>query len=254
MKFLQSHFVERNTTDLYQHLSSITQGSQETATQFVYRAMGLRQKLIVLSKSPAVEIKYDQDLVQRLFLKSLETGLTSEAIMTEIKPLLRNPIVSDEDLIFAVGQASSSDQQRSVKLNKSKIRPRVNAVEMKYEAENELNLIPSNQYSTKENKSMEMLDLLRSVQKELCNLRTDVNTLKKAKKDVRDWDEQKDKYMCKRCIENDGEVCTHCFKFCGEGHIARECPSSQGKGRGLRNWGNLQSAVLESLNFVFMPK
>ena len=27
MKFLQSHFVERNTTDLYQHLSSITQGS-----------------------------------------------------------------------------------------------------------------------------------------------------------------------------------------------------------------------------------
>ena len=78
MKFLQSHVVERNTTDLCQHLSSITQGSQETATQFVYRAMSLRQKLIVLSKSPAAEIKYDQDLVQRLFLKSLETGLTSE--------------------------------------------------------------------------------------------------------------------------------------------------------------------------------
>ena len=38
MKFLQSHFVERNTTDLCQYLSSITQGSQETATQFVYRA------------------------------------------------------------------------------------------------------------------------------------------------------------------------------------------------------------------------
>ena len=62
--------------------------------------------------------------------------------MTEIKPLLRNPSVSDEDLIFAVGQASSSDQQRSVKLNKSKIRSRVNAVETEYEAENELNLIP----------------------------------------------------------------------------------------------------------------
>ena len=42
MKFLLSHFVERNTTDLCQHLSSITQGSQETATQFVYCAMSLR--------------------------------------------------------------------------------------------------------------------------------------------------------------------------------------------------------------------
>ena len=144
MKFLQSHFVERNTTDLCQHLSSITQGSQGTATRFVYRAMSLRQKLIVLSKSPAAEIKYDQDLVQKLFLKSLETGLTSEAIMTEIKLLLENPSVSDEDLIFAVGQASSSDQQRSVKLNKNRIRPRVNAAEMECEAENELNLIPSN--------------------------------------------------------------------------------------------------------------
>ena len=70
--------------------------------------------------------------------------------MTEIKPLLRSPSVSDEDLIFAVGQASSSDQQRSVKLNKSKIRSRVNAVEIEYEAENELNLIPSCQDSTKE--------------------------------------------------------------------------------------------------------
>ena len=93
MKFLQSHFVERNTTDLCQHLSSITQGSQETATQFVYRGMSLRQKSIVLSKPPAAEIKYDHDLVQRLFLKSLETGLTSKTILTEIKPLLRNPSV-----------------------------------------------------------------------------------------------------------------------------------------------------------------
>ena len=73
-------------------------------------------------------------------LTSLETGLTSETIMTEIKPLLKNPTVLEKDLIFAVGQDSSYDQR--VKLNKSKIRPRVNAVEMEYEAENELNLIP----------------------------------------------------------------------------------------------------------------
>ena len=111
--------------------------------------MILRQKLIVLSKSTAAEIKYDQDLVQRLFLKSLETGLTSETIM--IKPLLRNLSVLDEDLIFAVGQASCYDQQRSVKMKKSKIKPRINAVEMKYEAENELAWIHSNQDSTKEN-------------------------------------------------------------------------------------------------------
>ena len=127
MKFLQPHFVERNTTDLSQHLSSQPRGHRKLLHSS--HTVSLRQKLVVLSNSPAAEIKYDQGLVQRLFLKSLETGLTSETIMTEIKPLLRNPSVSDEDLIFAVGQASSSDQQRSVELNKNKIRPRVNPVE-----------------------------------------------------------------------------------------------------------------------------
>ena len=108
----------------------------------------------------------------------------------------------------------------------------MNPVETEYEAENELNLIPRKQDSTKENKSVEMLDLLRSIQKELSNLRTDVNTLKKAKKEVKDHrDEQKDKYMCKRCLEMMRK-----FAFTvGEGHFARQCLSSQRNGRGLRN-------------------
>ena len=71
--------------------------------------MSLHQKLIVVSKSSAAEIKYYKSLVQRLFLKTLEIGLISETIVTEIKPLLRNPKTTDKDLIFAVGQAASSD-------------------------------------------------------------------------------------------------------------------------------------------------
>ena len=64
--------------------------------------MSLRQKLIAASNSPAPEIKYDKSLVQRLLLKALQTGLTSEAIVSEIKPLLRNPKTTG-NLIFAVG-------------------------------------------------------------------------------------------------------------------------------------------------------
>ena len=99
-----------------------------------------------------------------------------------------------------------------------------------------------------------MLDLLRSVLKELSNLRTDVNTLKKTKKEVRDhWGEQKNKYMCKRCIEND-EVSTNCFKCCRKGHIARKSSSNQGNWRELKNWGNLQPAVMVSFNIVPIAK
>ena len=106
MKFLQSHFVERNTLDLSQHLSSLTQGQQETATQFIYRAMSLRQTLVLASKPPAAEISYNEPLAQNLFLKTVETGLSNESILSEIKSLLRDPTTSDENLIFSVGQTS----------------------------------------------------------------------------------------------------------------------------------------------------
>ena len=44
-----------------------------------------------------------------------------------------------------------------------------------------------------------MLVLLGSAQNELSNLRTDANTLRKAKKEARDHrGEQKDRYLCKR--------------------------------------------------------
>ena len=65
--------------------------------------MSFGQKLIVLSKSPAAKIKYGQNFVQRLFLKSLEKELTNETIMTEMKLLLRNPSMLDEGLTFTVG-------------------------------------------------------------------------------------------------------------------------------------------------------
>ena len=49
--------------------------------------MSLRQKLIVLSKSPLAETKYDQGLVQRLFLKPLKTGLISESNVRDKTPI-----------------------------------------------------------------------------------------------------------------------------------------------------------------------
>ena len=42
---------------------------------------------------------------------------------------------------------------------------------MEYEPENELSLIPSNQDSTKENNSVEVLHLLRSVQEDVKKLK-----------------------------------------------------------------------------------
>ena len=64
--------------------------------------------------------KYDEDLIQRLFFQSFETGLTSGTIATEIKPLLRTPSVPDEPHIFVVSQVSPLWSITYCQLNKSK--------------------------------------------------------------------------------------------------------------------------------------
>lgn len=89
------------------------------------------------SKSPSAEIKYDKLLVQRLFIKALETGFFSETVVAEIKPLLKNPSVLDEDLSFAVEQACSSDDQKNQNLNKIRNKSRVNMIDSEVNVEHD---------------------------------------------------------------------------------------------------------------------
>ena len=67
--------------------------------------MSLRQKLVFVTKPHVTKINYDEALAQ-VVPQSKRNRLTSESIRSEIKPFLRNYSMSDEDLIFAVGQAA----------------------------------------------------------------------------------------------------------------------------------------------------
>ena len=180
MKFLQSHFVERNTLDLSQHLTSLTQGQQESATQFIYRAMSLRQTLVLASKSPSAEISYDEHLAQKLFLKTAETALSSEYILSEIKSLLRDPAKSDEDLILAVGQTSSAESQRLSKISKVKgSKGRVNMLNLSRsipeECDEKLLSEPSN---NKARGDEALTELFKSMQKQLNSLEGQIKVMK----------------------------------------------------------------------------
>ena len=90
----------------------------------------------------------------------------------------------------------------------------------------------------------ELFALLKSVQNELSTLRADVNTLKENKvksKIVSDsaqgnqGDSRKPRYICKNCNDQGFDTCNHCFKCCGEEHIAKWCPTNK---RGWSNQGN----------------
>ena len=66
----------------------MAQLSHIMAYQFVISSIEMRQKLIVASRQ-SDGITHDPNLLQQLFLRTLESGIASPYVLSEIKPYLR---------------------------------------------------------------------------------------------------------------------------------------------------------------------
>ena len=79
------------------------------------RALELRQKIIFASKAAGVVIKYDQTLVQSLFLYCIETGLRDDVVKVKLRPLLQKSTIVDEELIREVTIEATTESDRKAK-------------------------------------------------------------------------------------------------------------------------------------------
>lgn len=77
-RFLRAHIRDKNSTELFQELSSAKQLDKESPQQFLYRLMGLKQRVLFESEQPGAEFKYDKRLVQGTFLHTLYQGLNEK--------------------------------------------------------------------------------------------------------------------------------------------------------------------------------
>ena len=59
------------------------------------------------------EIQYDEVLVSRLFLRSVERGLESNLILQEITQVLWSKGVTDEDILSATERAAADKRERA---------------------------------------------------------------------------------------------------------------------------------------------
>ncbi len=116
---LRSHFQEKCATELYQQLTTIVQAPDESPQSFLIRALDLRQKVLFASKEAGVKIKYDESLVQGLFLHSLETGLHHEAVRSKLRPFLQQSEVTDELLIEQMNLIVSTETERQKKFGRA---------------------------------------------------------------------------------------------------------------------------------------
>ena len=241
---LRSHFQKKSATELYQQLTTIVQSPEESPQSFLIRALDLRQKVLFASKEAGVKIKYDESLVQGLFLHSLETGHHHEAIRTKLRPFLQQPDITDELLIEQMNIIVSTETERQKKFGKAtQARQRkINNVQAVKSSSADVgepieqDLLNQVVKEKKGPKQGELVSALKTVKAELAEFReTLTNQQAKAKEQETGYKENqagRRGRLCTKCQEAKELNCDHCFRCGSSDHFARGCKKRPNSGNG----------------------
>ncbi|XP_067334566.1 uncharacterized protein [Channa argus] len=226
--FLRSHLSEKSGSELFQELMSTKQHEHESPQQFLYRMIGLKQKVMFASKQDNMDIEYEPRTVQNVFLRTIHQGLLPKYadVRTELKPLLSDYGVTDEALIRQVNKVSSEESERQRRLGATSRQKVTHAHSAQLTTERDIESTSDGKVNSK-NKVIEELnakiDALTKVVEALAANRVQepsyqcIHT-KQSKPKLTPR-----KYGCPRCIEGGMSSCSHCF-ICGEaGHRAVGC-------------------------------
>ena len=254
-QILRSHYKEKSGTQLYQELATICQGPKESPDAFLLRALDLRQKVLFASKEADASLKYDPELVQGMFLRSVETGLRDDNILTKFRQVLHVKEISDEDLIQQMGNISSAEAERQARLGKRVKDVQASSVVSDDTKEKQKESMEQKKKAEKSSESR-ILETMEAMQAQIQSLQEEVKSQKsetaskttpgyykganyyRGRQNNPPRNGQEPSRACSECNEKGlSQSCIHCYYCGGENHFARDClkrQRDQGNGRGLR--------------------
>lgn len=106
-RFLQSHLGDKSSTALFQELMCAKQMETETPQQFLYRVIGLKQKILP-SHNPRC-VPYFHTVYQGL-------GHKYKDVRSELKPLLADHSITDEAIVRNVMKITNYEKERARRL------------------------------------------------------------------------------------------------------------------------------------------
>ena len=218
-KILRSYFRESSATEFFQQLATITQSQNEDPQTFLMRALELRQKILFVSKELDASVKYDKELVQNLFVHSVETRLRDDVIRVKIRSHLQMLKVSDDLLISELNKAAATEIERKFKFGQSK--QRTPKVVCKVD-------LPDNSAEKKPNK---LLEQVASMQAEISSLREAISSVSVKSSPAVPKSKPKHPKTCEQCEKSSITECKHCFHCSSDKHFARGCKKTYGKSK-----------------------
>lgn len=249
---LKGHYKVDSSSDLLHRLMNMTQEPKESAQNFLFRAIELKEKLMRKSSDDDASEEgelFSPALIQRKFLRSIETGLYSDAVKFQLKPYLSNYTVTDEVLIERLSEAANIEQERQQKLRKTILTkpPKVSGVQTEVSPPDPsaaVDNVTHHEVGGKGNKSQGLktqtdpLEELRAEVLEIRKMMLQTVGATQGRPTEKTFTSSRSRPRgCRACQEAQiGDSCRHCFKCGQEGHLSRGCRrmrEQQGNGTGL---------------------
>lgn len=242
-RFLRSHIRDKNATELFQELSNARQQDRESPQQFLYRVMGLKQRVLFESQQPGAGFNYDRKLVQGTFLHTLYQGLNerNSHVRHDLKPFLSDTQVSDDFLLEQITKSTSEEEGRLKRLSTAaKSKPvTVSAAQNDSNEQTNQTKVDSELQANRQAIN-ELTAQVSSLTKHLAQIVKPSESMTAASPKAPPTTRPQPpatptRGRCNDCVQNGKVTCPHCFS-CGQaGHRAIGCLQKKLSGNGKRS-------------------
>ena len=213
LDLLWSHFQEKGASQQLRDLQNAVQGEEETAIEFVLRVSGARSRLMTAMHNDP-DVTMDSEFIHNLFLRTLETGITDDRILAQIRPTLDDPDADERDLMKQVQRAMASLAERDSKTAEKKPQPSKKNVKVA--------MVDTKDSKERKDRDTSLFDAIGHLTKKMEKVESDLKTLSETKNP-----QPKAPRKCETCTKDKVSRCTHCW-LCGEGsHKIQDCPRKE---------------------------
>ena len=233
MKTLRSFYNVKDSTLLLDEMVNSSQEPTESEMNFLLRMMGLRDNIMTLTKEE--DYSLGEELVRRRFFHAVSVGLKKDTIRLELRQVLKDGKITDEDLLKELSQVVAREAE-----NRKKTKNGKNAASNMLNVETEE--VKRNMDDDKGDKMV--LAEIKQLYSKVDELSTRFNKvatkdeITELKKQVNGnnnenngsgggWKRRNDQrrfIKCKACEETKA-FCTHCSVCGAGGHKRKDCPT-----------------------------
>lgn len=246
-RFLRSHLRDKASTELFQELSNARQQDKETPQQFMYRLMGLKQRVLFASQQGDTDFTYDKKLVQGVFLHTLYQGLNEKSsnVRRDIKPYISDLTATDDFILEQITKAAAEEAERQKRLAAaSKPKYPTASVSQLHDGEPDIQTGQrdvDSEIQASRSAIMELTAQVSALTKNVEKMLSPDRTMAKHQSgsspaNQKTTQRNENKGKCSSCIEQGNERCTHCFTCGQEGHRSVGCLNKRSRsGNGQRS-------------------